>query len=160
MAKISSLFQVLALISLSLFLGALLFIAIVIVKFWQAAEPNIFLLWMSENFFRFPMIMIPLNIVSLLMIITALATSWKSNPSNRLLLGLSLISLLVCTITFPIYFASANAEFVNHTITFTHVAEKIRIWSNWHWFRTGFVVISIIFVSSSLLNQDDKIAKS
>jgi hypothetical protein len=38
MAKISALFQVLALIALSLFSGALLFIAIAVVKFWQVVS--------------------------------------------------------------------------------------------------------------------------
>ncbi|MGB8700802.1 MAG: hypothetical protein WCD18_15400 [Thermosynechococcaceae cyanobacterium] len=160
MAKISSLFQVLALIALSLFSGALLFIAIAIVKFWQAAEPDIFLSWMGENFFRFPTIMVPLNMVSLLLIIAALATSWRSNPTNRLPLGLGLISLFLCTITFPIYFAGANAEFVTHAVDLTDVAEKIEIWSNWHWFRTGLVMLAIGFVSWALLNQGNEVSKT
>lgn len=160
MAKISALFQVLALIALSLFSGALLFIAIAVVKFWQVVEPEIFLSWMNEHFFRFPTIMIPLNMVSLLMLIAALAISWKPQPRSRLPLSLGLIALFGCTITFPIYFAGANAEFLSHAIDLTAVAEKIGIWSNWHWFRTGLVILSIIFVSWALLNQGDEIAKT
>jgi hypothetical protein len=158
MRKISIAFQVLSLIALSLFSGALLFIAIAIVKFWQAVEPDIFLSWMSENFFRFPVIMIPLNVVSLLMMIAALTTSWKANPTSRLPLSLGLISLFACTITFPLYFAGANAEFVARNIDLTDVAKKIGIWSNWHWFRTGLAILSIVFVSRSLLSQNDEVA--
>jgi hypothetical protein len=160
MAKVASLFQVLALIALSLFSGALLFVAVVVIKIWQAEEPNTFLSWMSESFFRFPTIMVPLNLISLLMIIAALVTSWRSNPNNRLPLVLGLMSLLTCTITFPVYFASANAEFVTHAINLNDVAEKIKIWSNWHWFRTGLALLSICFISWALLNKSDEIAKT
>lgn len=153
MTKISTIFHVLTLIVLSLYSGALLFIAVAVVNFWQATEPSMFLSWMSENFYRFPTIMIPLNMAALLMLIAALATAWKSLPSSRLPLILGLFSLFICTITFPIYFAGANAEFLSQTIDLGAVSEKIAIWSNWHWFRTGLAILSIVFVSWALLNQ-------
>jgi hypothetical protein len=37
--------QVLSLVSLAIFTGAFLFIAIVIVPFWLSSEPNYFLEW-------------------------------------------------------------------------------------------------------------------
>lgn len=160
MTKISTIFQVLTLIVLSLYSGALLFIAVAVVNFWQAAEPSMFLSWMNENFFRFPTIMIPLNMVSLLMLIVALATAWKSSPSSRLPLILGLISLFICTITFPIYFAGANAEFLSQTMDLGDISAKIAIWSNWHWFRTGLAILSIVFVSWALLNQGNEVAKA
>jgi hypothetical protein len=157
MNRVSTVFQVLTLIALSLYSGALLFIAIAIVSFWQAAQPAIFLSWMSENFYRFPSIMLPLNMLSLLMLIVALATAWNSSPSSRLPLSLGLISLFISTITFPIYFAGANAEFLSQTIDLGAISEKIGIWSNWHWFRTGLTFLSIVFVSWALLNRGNEV---
>jgi phosphoglycerol transferase MdoB-like AlkP superfamily enzyme len=104
--------------------------------------------------------MIPLNMVSLLMLIVALATAWKSSPSSRLPLSLGLISLFIATITFPIYFAGANAEFLSQTMDLGDISEKIEIWSNWHWFRTGLAILSIVFVSWALLNRGDEVAKA
>jgi hypothetical protein len=159
LTRISTIFQMLTLIALSLYSGALLFIAIAVVSFWQAAQPVIFLSWMSENFYRFPRIMIPLNMLSLLMLIVALATAWNSSPSSRLPLSLGLISLFIATITFPIYFAGANAEFLSQTMDLGTISGKIGIWSNWHWFRTGLTILSIVFVSWALLNRGDEVAK-
>lgn len=151
MAKIS---QNLALIALSAFSGTLLFIAIAVVKFWQAVEPSVFLDWMTDHFFRFPMIMVPLNLISLLLVITALSTSWKAYPNSRIFLSLGLLSLFLCTITFPIYFAGANAELIAHSVNIVEVADKVKIWSNWHWLRTGLALLSVAFVSWGMWNSD------
>jgi hypothetical protein len=53
MSSVSKIFNLLSVISLSLFSGAFLFIALVVVKFWQAVEPDIFLAWMNDNFSGF-----------------------------------------------------------------------------------------------------------
>ena len=124
--------QILALSALSAFSGALLFIALVVVEFWQSLEPQAYLTWMSDQFFRFPALMVPLNMLSLLLLLASLALSWSSYPSRRLPLGLGLFLLLACTLTFPFYFASANATFVNQTIDLTEVSEQLAIWSNWN----------------------------
>lgn len=143
--------ELLATISSSLFVGALIFIAFVMVKFWHSTEPKDFFTWMSLHFFRFPKIMIPLNLLSLLTIAAALIVSWQPNPATRLPLSLSLFFLLACSITFPIYFAKANEEFVTKSVEIADVTSKIIVWSNWHWFRTGLAFISTILVGWSLI---------
>jgi hypothetical protein len=146
-------------IALSLFSGAFLFIALVVVKFWQAVAPDIFLTWMNDNFFRFPMLTIPLNMVALLMTIVAFGTAWKSNSSNKLLLGLSLICIFICTSTYSIYFEGANAEFLNRSILvprrsaneLSQVSSALNTWSNWHWLRTILAIAALGFASWGLL---------
>jgi hypothetical protein len=153
MQKIAAISQLLTLVVLSAFSGALLFIAFVLVKFWQSIAPDVFLSWMSEHFFRLPTIMVPLNVLSLLSAIAALTTSWKVFPKSRLPFGLGLLSLIVCTLTFPIYFADANAKFVTQSIDFVDVDRQITTWLNWHWFRTGLAILSVVFVSWGLFEQ-------
>jgi uncharacterized membrane protein len=153
MSSLGKIFNLLSVISLSLFSGAFLFIALVVVKFWQAAEPDIFLAWMNDNFFRFPMLMIPLNMVALLMTIAAFGTAWKSNSSNKLLLGLSLICIFICTSTYSIYFEGANAEFLNRSIELSQVSSALNSWSNWHWLRTILAIAALGFASWSLLQE-------
>lgn len=154
MQKLALSLQIAALIALSAFVGAFLFIALVMVKFWQSLEPQSFLDWMTQDLFFLPRLMVPLNLVSLLLTIVALAVSWKVFPDRRLALSLGGGAIVLCTITFPIYFAGANAEFVTQSINLSDVASKLTIWSNWHWLRTGLAMLAALSIGSSLLNQE------
>jgi hypothetical protein len=151
MFNLTRILNLLSVITLSLFSGAFLFIALVIVKFWQGVEPDIFLSWMSDHFFRFPTLMVPLNMIALVLTIAAWGAAWKSQPSNRLALGLSTACIFVCTLTFPLYFAAANAEFLNRAIALPQVSRAIDTWSIWHWARTGLALSALIFASFGLL---------
>ncbi len=153
MLTLSRTLNLLSVITLSLFSGAFLFIALVIVKFWQAIEPDVFLNWMDDHFFRFPTLMIPLNLVSLILTVAAFGTAWKSQPSSRGALGISAICIFACTVTFPIYFAEANAEFLNRSIALPQIASAIATWATWHWIRTGLAIAALIFASFGLLQQ-------
>jgi hypothetical protein len=153
MRNLASILNLLSVVVLGLFSGAFLFIALVVVKFWQAVEPEVFLVWMNDHFFRFPMLMVPLNMVSLLLAIAAFGTTWKVRPHSRLPLGLSLICIFACTITFPIYFAGANAEFLNRTIAIPDISTAIQTWANWHWLRTTLAFMALAFASWGLLQQ-------
>jgi hypothetical protein len=150
MFDLARILNLLSIVALSLFSGAFLFIALVVVKFWQAVAPDVFLNWMGDHFFRFPTLMVPLNIISLILTIAALGAGWKSNPASRLALGLSAISIFICTLTFPIYFAGANAEFLSRSIALPQIATAIDTWALWHWLRTGLAVLALIFASFGL----------
>ena len=151
MPPLFTLLKLSATIASSIFVGALIFIALVMVKFWRSTEPDDFFTWMSLHFFRFPKIMVPLNLLSLLTIAAALIFSWQPNLTARLPLSLSLFFLLACSITFPIYFVKANEEFVTKSVALADLPSKIEAWSNWHWLRTGLAFISTILAGWSLI---------
>jgi hypothetical protein len=153
MFNFSRILNLLSVISLSLFSGAFLFIAFVVVRFWQAVKPDTFLNWMSDHFFRFPALMVPLNMVALLLTIAAFGTAWKSRPASRIPLGLSMVCIFACTLTYPIYFAGANAEFLNRAITLPLIGDAIHTWATWHWVRTGLAIAALTFSSWSLFQQ-------
>jgi hypothetical protein len=160
MNNLARILNLLSVMSLSLFSGAFIFIAVVVVKFWQAVAPDVFLSWMSDHFFRFPLLMVPLNMVALLLTIASFGTGWKSRPSSRIPLGLSVICIFACTLTYPIYFAGANAEFLNRSIELPQIGNAIDTWATWHWLRTGLTIGALIFTSWGLLlptNRDDSI---
>lgn len=154
MQKIAVLLQISALIALSAFSGAFLFIALVMVKFWQSLAPEDFLNWMTNDLYLMPKIMVPLNMVSLVLAIAAITTSWKAFPNRRLPLSLGLASILFCTITFPIYFASANAEFVNQCIELSTVTFKLSTWATWHWVRTALAILAVLCFAWNLLLKE------
>jgi hypothetical protein len=151
MFNFSRILNLLSVIALSLFSGAFLFIAFVVVRFWQAVEPDTFLNWMSDHFFRFPALMVPLNMVALLLAIAAFGTAWKSRPASRIPLGLSVVCIFVCTLTYSIYFAGANAEFLNRTIALPLIGDAIHTWATWHWGRTGLAIAALTCSSWGLL---------
>jgi Domain of unknown function (DUF1772) len=151
MNNIAQILNLLSVISLSLFSGAFLFIAIVIVGFWRSVAPDVFLNWMSDHFHRFPTLMVPLNMVALLLTIAAFGTAWRSRPSSRIPLGLSVGCIFACTLTYQIYFAGANAEFLNRSIDLSQIEGAIHTWATWHWLRTGLTIAAMIFASWGLL---------
>jgi Domain of unknown function (DUF1772) len=153
MNNLAQILNLLSVVSLSLFSGAFLFIAFVIVGFWQSLAPAVFLGWMNDNFYRFPALMVPLNMVALLLTIAAFGTEWKSRPSSRIPLGLSAICIFACTITYPIYFVGANAEFLNRSIELQQISKAIDTWATWHWVRTGLTIAALIFASWGLLSE-------
>jgi hypothetical protein len=160
MNNLARILNFLSVVSLGLFSGAFLFIAFVVVRFWQAVEPDVFLSWMSDHFFRFPALMVPLNMVALLLTIAAFVTAWRSRPTSRIPLGLSVICIFVCTLTYPSYFAGANAEFLNRAIALPLIGDAIHTWATWHWVRTGLAIAALTFASWGLLalprNQEDQ----
>jgi Domain of unknown function (DUF1772) len=156
MNNIAQVLNLLSVISLSVFSGAFLFIAFVVVGFWQAAAPEVFLNWMSDNFYRFPALMVPLNMIALLLTIAAFGTGWKSRPSSRIPSGLSVVCIFACTLTYQIYFAGANAEFLNRSIDLSQIGNAIQTWATWHWVRTGLSIAALIFSSWGLLMPLDR----
>jgi hypothetical protein len=159
MNNLVKILNILSIVSLSLFSGAFLFIAFVIVGFWQSLAPDVFLGWMSDNFYRFPALMVPLNMVALLLTIAAFGTAWKSQPNGRIPLGLSVICIFACTLTYQVYFAGANAEFLTRSIDLSQIEVAIHTWATWHWVRTGLSIAALIFASWGLLQQSSELSK-
>jgi Domain of unknown function (DUF1772) len=156
MNNLARILNLLSVISLSLFSDAFLFIAFVVVRFWQAVAPEVFLNWMSDHFYRFPVLMVPLNMVALLLTIAAFGMAWKSQPSSRIPLGLSVVCIFACTLTYQIYFAGANAEFLNRSIEVSQIENAIQTWATWHWLRTGLTIAALLFSSWGLLLPKDR----
>jgi hypothetical protein len=142
--------QVLSLISLAIFTGAFLFIAIVIIPFWLSSEPNYFLEWFEVNFLRFPTLMIPLNLIAFLTTLITLIVSWTSKANTKLIWTIATIAIFLASITYPIYFASANALFLDKTIELSLVTPELISWSNWNWLRTALTFIALILAAISV----------
>jgi hypothetical protein len=142
--KTLKILQIFSLVALAAFTGAFLFIAMVIVPFWLASEPDYFLNWFTNNFFRFPILMIPLNLIAFLTTLITLIVAWKSAANTKFWWSGATMFIFLASITYPLYFASANAEFLNHTIELELVANKIAVWSNWNWLRTVLSFAALI----------------
>jgi hypothetical protein len=148
--KALKLFQVLSLVSLAAFTGAFLFIAMVMVPFWLSSQPDYFLEWFKLNFFRFPSLMVPLNLIALLTTLITLAVSWKSAANTKFNWIIVAIAVFLASITYPIYFASANASFLAKTMELQIVLPTIVTWSRWNWLRLGLTIIALVLATISV----------
>jgi hypothetical protein len=154
--KTLKILQVFSLVSLATFTGAFLFIAIVIVPFWLSSEPNYFIEWFEVNFLRFPTLMIPLNLIAFLTTLITLIVSWKSKANTKIIWTIATIAIFLASITYPIYFASANALLLDKTIELSLVMTKLITWSNWNWLRSVLTFIALIFATISVYQLEEE----
>lgn len=154
--KALKILQVISLVSLAIFTGAFLFIAIVIVPFWLSSQPNYFVEWFTGNFFRFPTLMIPLNLIAFLTTLITLIVSWKNKANTKIIWSVATVAVFLASITYPIYFASANALFSSQTLDLSLVVPELIAWSNWNWLRTALTFIALILAVTSVYQLEEK----
>lgn len=129
-------FVIVAMMTLSIMTGALLAEGAILVPFWRRSTSDAFLTWyqkyaaLLQNFFA------PLEIAATGATLLAAAVAWMNQDPARWPLSLAALLSLAVLAVFPLYFQRANASFKNATIAVERVPHELRIWSQWHWFRT------------------------
>jgi hypothetical protein len=135
---------VLSVLSFGLFTGAMLLIAISIVGFWKTLTASEFVDWFTLHSSRIGTMMIPLNAVTLLLSLAAAAVSWRSRASQRRFAVAALLCALAVTISYPLFFAQANASFVAGGLSDSAVHVLLDQWAAWHWFRTVLGLVGFL----------------
>lgn len=125
---------VLSVLSFGLLTGAMLLIGISMVGFWKSLTPSEFVSWFAAHSSRLGTVMIPLGAITLLLSLVAVAVSWRSR-SRRWALIAALCALCVM-VTYPIFFAGANASFITGALSDSAVRALLDKWEVWHWGRT------------------------
>ena len=132
------------------FIGAMMLIALVLVPFWKASEPQVFLDWFTAYGGNIGSLMIPLGPGVLILAIIALLL----NKENKLLWGLTIVLTLANILYFPIYYLPTNNSFSEQTITVSEVNGELSTWLSYHWQRTlfalGALITSTMAVSKSM----------
>jgi hypothetical protein len=127
---------VLSVLSFGLLTGAMLLIGVSIVGFWKSLTPSDFVSWFAAHSSRLGIIMIPLGGITLLVSLTALAVSWRSPAKQRQWALIAALCALCIMVTYPIFFAGANASFVGGALSDSAVGALLDKWALWHWGRT------------------------
>ena len=122
------------------FIAAMLFIAFILVPFWKASEPQIFLNWFSVYSGNIGSFMIPLGPGVLILAILALVL----NKENKMLWTLTVILTLINVLYFPLYFLPTNTSFEEQTIAINKVSPELNNWLKYHWQRTFFALGALI----------------
>ena len=89
------------------FIGSMLLIALVLVPFWRASEPKVFLDWFTVYGGKIGNLLIPLGPGVLILAIIALFL----NKENKVLWLLTIILTVANILYFPIYYLPTNTSF-------------------------------------------------
>jgi len=122
------------------FIGAMVFIALVVVPFWQASEPQFFFDWFSSYGQSIGKLMIPLGPGVLILAIITFVMS----KGNRILWGLTTIFLVANILYFPIYYLPTNNAFAEQTIEANALSNVLSTWLKLHWQRIFFAIGALI----------------
>ena len=150
MKSVNTLIQLSAITLNAAFIGAMLLIALVLVPFWQAFAPSVFLDWFRTYAASLGSLMLPFGPGVLILAIFALAL----NRDRKLWWGLTILLTVANILYFPVYFLPTNNAFVEQTIPIAEVSGELNNWLNYHWqrifFATGGLITSAIAVSRTM----------
>jgi NADH:ubiquinone oxidoreductase subunit H len=135
---------VLSVLSFGLLTGAMLLIGSSLVGFWKSLTPSEFLSWFASHSSRLGLIMIPLGTITVLVSLAAAAVLWRGPARQRRFALIAALCALCVMVSYPIFFAGANASFIAGGLPDSVVRALLDQWAVWHWGRTllglaGFV---------------------
>jgi hypothetical protein len=145
---------VLSVLSFGLLTGAMLLIGISIVGFWKSLPPSEFISWFASHSSRLGVIMIPLGSITVLVSLAALVVSWRLRSKQRQWSMIAALCALLVMVSYPVFFAGANASFIAGGLSDSTVRALLDKWAVWHWGRTllgliGFVAAILALQSSA-----------
>ncbi len=144
---------VLSVLSFGLLTGAMLLIGVSIVGFWKSLTSSDFVSWFASHSGRLGVIMIPLGAMTLLVSLAAAVVSWRSRAKQQRWSVIAALCALCVMVSYPIFFAEANASFIAGGLSDSAVRALLDKWVVWHWARTllglaGFVAAILALQSS------------
>jgi len=138
-----------AILLVTIFTGAMLFIGVSIIPFWQSLPPSEFPHWFATNAHFIGNFMIPLGASSLLISIISLILNWRASGRGWLVVTTAAIAS-----TFLVYaFEHSN---LNATLLAgvpmeeAKITDLIILWRFWHWVRTALGFVASISTISAL----------
>lgn len=144
MKKISLSIQILSIISIASFSGAMLMLYTGPVSFWKKIPPDDFLNWFSNHSSGIEITIGPLVILSMLLPLISVFSTWKI-PKSRIYWLISFLFLLgIMAITLS-FFLETNSAFAAKSIELDQVNEKLNTWDTLHSIRVVMGFLSAIF---------------
>ncbi|MBO6515072.1 MAG: DUF1772 domain-containing protein [Bacteroidia bacterium] len=141
--------QILSVISVASFAGAMLMLDTSLVAFWKQVSPDEFLDWFSaysSGISRTTGIFVKLSM--LLPLISLLVN--MLNRQAMIYWSLSYICILAIMVITATFFVDANESFVSKTIELGKVPETITTWGRLHAIRTTLAFVSAFLASVGL----------
>src|SRR5262245_63857026 len=127
----------LACLVLGLLAGGMLVIGVALVSFWKSLSPGEFQAWFSAYAHLIGRLMIPLGSASVAVTLAALVAVRAGPVTRRRALLIAALASIGVMVTYPIFFAGANASFERGGLSDSAVRSLLDGWATWHWIRTG-----------------------
>jgi hypothetical protein len=132
---------IVACLLLGLLAGGMLVIGVAFVSFWKSLSPGDFQAWFAAHSHLIGRLMIPLGAGSVAVTAATLVVCWSGPATRRrwlLIAGLSAVGVMV---TYPIFFAEANASFERAGLSDSAARSLLDRWAAWHWVRTTLGIL-------------------
>lgn len=153
METVSSVVALLAAVALGLTTGALLAEGAILVPFWRSLPSENFLSWYQLHAALLQQFFGPLEVAAAILTAVAAALSRVSADRRNLFPVMATLFAVAVLAVFPIYFQRVNTSFAAGTIAADRVAEELRRWSSWHWFRTVMAMAAFVFSLAALIGR-------
>jgi hypothetical protein len=134
---VASTLTMLTCLVLGLLVGGMLVIGVALVSFWKSLPPNDFQAWFAAHSHLIGRLMIPLGAGGVAVTVAAVVACWRGPAACRRWLLMAAFSVVGVMVTYPIFFAAANATFERGGLSDSAVRDLLDRWAAWHWFRTG-----------------------
>jgi Anthrone oxygenase len=129
---------------LGLLAGGMLVIGVSFVSFWRSLSPAEFQAWFASHSHLIGRLMIPLGGGGVVVAVAALL-AWRRGPvTRRRWLLIAAVSVVGVMVTYPVFFASANAAFERGGLSDPAVRALLDRWAAWHWLRTALGTLGFL----------------
>ncbi len=155
MKKIVLLIQVLCIISLGAFTGAMTMLYTAVLSFWKKAPPEDFLNWYSDYSSGITTTTGPLVVLSIILPLICIFLVVKI-PKSRVYW---IISFLFCAGIMVItmnYFVEVNSSFANKSIELSFIKETLNTWGKLHIIRILMAFVSSVFAGAGMITYLSK----
>ena len=146
---------VFSVLTFGLLTGAMLLIGVSIVGFWKSVTPSDFVSWFASHSSRLGVIMVPLGTITLLLSLAAVVVSWRSRLKQRQWATIAALCAVCVMVSYPVFFAEANATFVAGGLSDSDVRALLDKWAVWHWGRTLLGLVGFAGATLALQSSRD-----
>lgn len=143
--------QILSIISIGAFAGAMTMLYTALVSFWKQVPAGDFLHWFSNYSSGIETSTGPLVMLSLILPLISIFLVRKIPKSRMYWLISFLLCIGIMAITMS-FFVGANTSFANGSIELDQVKETLNTWGKLHIVRISLAFISSIFAGIGLVN--------
>jgi hypothetical protein len=129
---------------LGLLVGGMPVIGVSFVSFWKSLSPVDFQAWFASHSHLIGRLMIPLGAAGVVVAVAAVIACWRGAVTRRRWLLIAAVSVVGVMVTYPIFFASANAAFERGGLSDLAARSLLDRWATWHWFRTALGTLGFL----------------
>ncbi|CAL2090505.1 hypothetical protein [Tenacibaculum sp. 190524A05c] len=140
----------------SIFLGSQITEGILLVPYWKSLTTSAFYKYYSDFGPDIGKFYTTLTIISVLITLSVFYFCAIKKSSALKYATLSTFFSLLVILLFYVYFKEVNQQFYQSDFNEKQLQIELNNWSNWHWLRVFFEVLSLVFLTLALNNLKHK----